>query len=126
MARTANWLVLVAWVVIGAAAAPVMAQCCRCDNSNGSFSSCNPGFPDQASCESLCPTENHSMFGQFQTCPAGMVFNGCSEPSCDVICVQPTPAAATAPTLTPFGLLVAAFVLVGTGAFTLRRRMRGR
>ena len=35
-------------------------------------------------------------------------------------------AAAPAPALTPWGLIATAFLLVSAGAFTLRRRMRGR
>jgi hypothetical protein len=35
-------------------------------------------------------------------------------------------AAAAAPTLTPWGLLVAALLLSGVAAFALRYRMRGR
>jgi LPXTG-motif cell wall-anchored protein len=35
-------------------------------------------------------------------------------------------AAAPAPTLTPWGLLATALLLVSAGVFTLRRRKRGR
>jgi hypothetical protein len=35
-------------------------------------------------------------------------------------------AVASAPTLTPWGLLVAALLLTGVAAFALRYRMRGR
>ena len=122
------WLVLVAWVVIGAAAAPVMAQsCCRCD-FNGVPESCNTGsIPDQATCASICENILHVTFGQFQTCPPGTVIEQCSQdPStyCDIVCAQATPAAAPAPTTSTTGTLIAVVMLIGFGAYRLRRAGR--
>jgi hypothetical protein len=50
-----------------------------------------------------------------------MVFEGCSEPSCDAICGQPTPAAAPVPITSTTGTLLAVAMLVGFGAYKLRR-----
>src|SRR5215831_15213289 len=119
-----GWLVLVAWVVIGASAPPVMAQsCCRCD-FNGQPESCNTGIPDQATCESVCINVLHQTFGQFQTCPAGTVLQRCSQDEgtfCDAVCAEP-PASAPAPTTSTTGTLIAMAMLLGVGCHTLRRR----
>ena len=123
-AMKACGLVLIAWVVIGAAAPSVMAQsCCRCD-FNGNPESCNTGITDQASCESVCTNILHQTFGQFQTCPAGMVLDHCSQDQstyCDAVCVQATPTAAPAPTTSTTGTLLAVAMLVGFGVYSLRR-----
>jgi hypothetical protein len=115
-------LVLVTWAVISAAAPPVMAQsCCRCDTS-GVPTSCLTGpIPDQAACELACLNLPNELFGQFQTCPPGTVMVQCSQdPStlCDITC---TPAAAPVPTTSTTGTLLAVAVLVGFGAYRLRR-----
>ncbi len=122
------WLVLVAWVVIGAAAAPAMGQsCCRCDIS-GVPSSCNTGaIPNQAACESSCLSLPNELFGQFQTCPPGMVLEECSQDEstfCDAVCVQAAPAVAPAPTTSTTGTLIAMTMLIGLGGYRLRRAVR--
>ena len=124
-AMKACWLVLIAWVVIGAAAPSVMAQsCCRCDVS-GVPSSCNTGaIPNQAACESICLSLPNELFGQFQTCPPGMVLEECSQDSstyCDAVCVQATPAPASVPTTSATGTLIGVTLLIALGAYTLRR-----
>jgi len=122
------WLVVVVWLVICAAAPPILGQaCCRCDRGGGTFGSCNTGgIPNQATCEGICASQSE-MFGQFQTCPAGMVFGGCSQPPdppCNAICSQATPGAAAAPAVSTTGTLLGTLILVGLGAYTLRRRSR--
>ncbi len=122
------WPVVVVWLVISAAAQPVLGQaCCRCDRDGGTFGSCNTGgIPDQATCEGICASLSE-MFGQFQTCPAGMVFGGCSQPPdppCNAICSPAPPGAAGAPAMSTTGTLLGALMLVGLGAYTLRRRSR--
>jgi hypothetical protein len=118
------WLGIAAALVIGAATpSSMMAQsCCRCD-FGGQPSSCNPGVPDQAECEEVCVVFLNSTFGDFQTCPAGMVQVGCSmEPFCQIGCALPTPAAASVPTTSTAGTLVAVSILVALGGYTLSQR----
>ncbi len=125
VAMNAGVIVLVAWIAIAVAAPAAMAQCCRCD-FNGQPSSCNTGFPDQASCEQTC-SELSSTFGQFQACAPGMVWGGCSQDLstyCDVICVAPAPGVAPAPAMSTIGTFIVVVMLVALGAYTLRRRRR--
>jgi hypothetical protein len=121
------WLGIAVLIFIGAAAPPVLGQaCCRCDFSQGGQpASCNTGgIPDQSACEEICSLLNSS-FGDFQTCPPGMVDVGCSsEPNtyCDISCAVPAPSAAPVPTTSTGGTLVAVVILVALGGYTLSRR----
>jgi hypothetical protein len=120
------WVVLAAWLVIGAAAPRVMAQsCCRCD-IGGNPSSCNTGIPDQAICEEVC-AKLSSTFGSFQnTCPPGTEFGGCTPPDdpafCDIICAASAPASVSVPAMSAGGTLVGLGVLVAFGGYRLARR----
>jgi len=92
-----RWVVLAAWLFIGAAASPAVGQsCCRCD-FNGNPSSCNTGISDHASCEEVCGLLQ-STFGQFETCPPGTALERCSGPDgdtfCDAVCGPAAPVAA--------------------------------
>ena len=122
-----GWVVLAAWLFIGAVASPAAGQgCCRCD-FNGVPSSCNTGIPDQTSCESVC-AQLQSTFGQFQACPPGTEWDGCTGPDdpgfCDVRCAAVQPSAAAAPTMSMTGIVIAVAILLGLGSLTLRRRGR--
>lgn len=122
------WLVVVVWLVLCAAAPPVLGQaCCRCDRDGGTFGSCNTGgIPNQATCEQICAGQSE-LFGQFQTCPAGMVWGGCSQPPdapCDAICTEAPPGVAAAPAMSTTGTVLGTLMLVGLGAYTIRRRSR--
>jgi len=122
-----RWLLgVAAWLLIGAAASPAMAQsCCRCDYSPGLPASCNTGsIADQATCEGICGFLGVS-FGQFQTCPAGMVIERCSQDLstyCDIACVPASAGSVAAPAMSTSGILVAIGILVGFGGRMLRRR----
>jgi len=125
MARQAivgTFTVLLTVVAPGQARAQQFA-CCRqvCGNGvvNCEFtlaSECAPdcfnlcgGFRPSSPCISVTPA----------TCPDGQNPVNCAE-GCQPVCPAP------APTLTPWGLIATALLLVSAGVFTLRRRMRGR
>jgi hypothetical protein len=121
------WIALAACLVISTTASPLMAQsCCLCDCGAGGGSSCNTGLSNQAECEALCADFAHCPFGGFQTCPPGMVLVRCSPPDsgpfCDAVCAVPVPTPASVPATSTTGTLIAIAILVGLGAFVLRRR----
>jgi hypothetical protein len=127
MQMATRWMLCVAaWLLIGAAASPAVAQsCCRCDYSPGSPASCNTGsIADQATCEEICGSLGVT-FGQFQTCPAGMVIQSCSQDLstyCDIACVAAPTGSVAAPAMSTSGIVVAIGILVGFGGRILRRR----
>ena len=93
-------------------------------------------FGDASSCDGrICLQSNGASCTDPAACNSGFCVEGTC---CDTACTGPlercnlagqvgmcASAAAEAPTLTPWGLLVAGVLLTGIAAFSLRYRMRG-
>src|SRR5215475_12379095 len=101
------------------------ASCCRCSECpTGAAVACST-TNSFIVCDIHCAACGHSSLSPAGTCGVGAFAD------CETIDGTPVPsatptAAVGAPTLTPWGLLVASLALAGFGTLTLRRRMRRR
>ncbi len=91
---------------------------------------------DGTDCTAPCPLPNGASCTTTTDCASTFCVDSVC---CDTACTDPamrcnlagqvgtcTSAAAAAPTLTPWGLIIAAFLLTGVAGFALRQRMRDR
>jgi hypothetical protein len=129
MARHTTAVAVLGMLVTLVFAAPhraVACDCCACDlTSVPQFGDIECGAPDPDCVECIrlggVPATDCSACAGTLNCVKNTFCVGHEMGVCGL-----ATTAAPAPTLTPWGLLAAALLLVSAGVFTLRHRMRGR
>ena len=126
MVRRTTLVAAIGLLAMLALAVPQRASacsCCACDFGHGIIE-CGVGVDVTEDCGGCIkaggvPAPDCSVCSKASRCAGQTLCAG--DPQMCVV-----PPLAPAPTLTPWGLLAMALLLVSAGAFTLRRRMRGR